>query len=67
MKVTIITAGKDDGLTTDIPVLPNKGDTFELDFVEYSVYRVLHKVETPVLRGSEEPCSQRIALVLERI
>ena len=64
--VRLITTGKDDGLVLTLTVLPRTGDTFELDQDVYRVHRVLHKVTSSLLRGTDG-FDQRIALVLEKL
>lgn len=64
VKVQLITTGKNDGLVLTLAVLPQTGDTFELDQDAYRVHRVLHKVESPQNGGEVR---HRIALVLEKL
>lgn len=64
--VQLITVGKHDGLTLSLEVLPRSGETFELDGIVYRVHRVLHKVESPLVRGADD-FTQRIGLVLEKV
>jgi hypothetical protein len=66
VKVQLITTGKNDGLILTLAVLPQTGDTFELDQDAYRVHRVLHKITSPLLRGTDD-FDQRIALVLEKL
>lgn len=64
VKVQLITTGKNDGLILTLAVLPQTGDTFELDQDAYRVHRVLHKITSPQNGGD---VYQRIALVLEKL
>lgn len=43
-EASIITTGRHDGVTVELKVLPNHGDTFCIEHTEYRVVKVRHHI-----------------------